>query len=160
MTRHVRIADFVSNSQLMRQCIAAMREDGAAIAELVESIKQNGLQTPILCIDEGDGTYSIVDGYRRWRAMLQLVDAQTPSWTMEQLVAADVVPRQDAWDTADGPWVILSRLERIERLSNDLRLDIVGNKASVGFCKAILTEIKAILTTAEIDVIDLECDTE
>jgi hypothetical protein len=144
----------------MKYCNAAMQEDGAAIEELIESIKQNGLQTPILCIDEGNGTYSVVDGYRRIRAMHQLVGAQTPGWTINKLVPAGVVPLHEACDTADGPWVIMSRLERIERLSNDLRLDIVGNKASVGFCKAILTEIKAILTTAEIDVIDLECDTE
>lgn len=160
MTKLVRITDFVPNSQLMKYCNAAMHEEGAAIDELVENIKQNGLQTPILCIDEGDGTYSIVDGHRRWRAMLQLVSEQTSGWTKEKLVPAGVVPQHEAWHTVDGPWNILSRLERIEQLTNDLRFDIVGNKASVGYCKAILKEMKAILTTAEIDVIDLEGGSE
>jgi len=42
--------------------------DQNALLELAASIRENGLQTPILVEDNGDGFYTLVAGERRWRA--------------------------------------------------------------------------------------------
>lgn len=48
--------------------------DESAMLELASSIRENGLQSPILVEDNGDGTYTLVAGERRCRAhqMLQI----------------------------------------------------------------------------------------
>ncbi|MDE5899274.1 MAG: ParB/RepB/Spo0J family partition protein [Treponemataceae bacterium] len=42
---------------------------------LYDSIKEDGYTMPIVCCyDEKDGTYSIVDGFHRWRVMKEYAD--------------------------------------------------------------------------------------
>lgn len=45
--------------------------DEPALAELAESIRAQGVVQPLVVTPEGDGTYSIVAGERRWRAARQ-----------------------------------------------------------------------------------------
>jgi ParB family transcriptional regulator, chromosome partitioning protein len=42
--------------------------DVDAMLELAASIRENGLQSPIIVEDDGDGFYTLVAGERRWRA--------------------------------------------------------------------------------------------
>lgn len=42
--------------------------DDTSLAELAESIRENGLIQPIVVEDNEDGTYTLVGGERRWRA--------------------------------------------------------------------------------------------
>lgn len=42
--------------------------DESAIEELAESIRSQGLVQPLVVTPEGDGTYAIIAGERRWRA--------------------------------------------------------------------------------------------
>ena len=42
--------------------------DEAALEELAASIKEHGLIQPIIVNDEGDGSYTLIAGERRWRA--------------------------------------------------------------------------------------------
>jgi ParB-like chromosome segregation protein Spo0J len=67
-------------------------EPSESFADLVESIRRDGLLTPLCCVDQGDGTYSVIQGHRRVRAMYELVDEKAPDWTMDTMVPADVIP--------------------------------------------------------------------
>jgi|GEM_PF-1455493 ParB family chromosome partitioning protein len=50
--------------------------DKDSLAELAQSIKETGLIQPIVVEDNGDGTYTLVGGERRWRAH-QLLGRET-----------------------------------------------------------------------------------
>jgi ParB family chromosome partitioning protein len=52
--------------------------DPAALAELAESIKAQGLVQPIVVTPDGEGAYTIVAGERRWRAAQQAGLEQVP----------------------------------------------------------------------------------
>lgn len=59
------------------------RMDQAALAELAESIKVQGVMQPILARPIGDGRYEIVAGERRWRAARLAGLASVPALVRE-----------------------------------------------------------------------------
>jgi ParB/RepB/Spo0J family partition protein len=82
--------------------------DPAALAELAQSMRANGLAVPILVRPTGE-RYTIVHGERRWRAAQQLhwpgiaadvreVDADTARWLalVENVQRADLAPIEEA----------------------------------------------------------------
>ncbi len=76
------------------------RMDEAALAELAESIKAQGVMQPILVRPIGAGSYEIVAGERRWRAAQRAGLTQIPALVR-------VVPDQTA--------LALSLIENIQR---------------------------------------------
>ena len=52
--------------------------DEADLAELADSIKQQGILQPIIAEDAGDGTYTIIEGERRFRAARLVGLAEAP----------------------------------------------------------------------------------
>ena len=57
--------------------------DQAALTELAESMRAQGLLQPITVRDAGDGTYELIAGERRWRAAQQLEWAKIPAVVRE-----------------------------------------------------------------------------
>ena len=43
-------------------------EEDEKFASLVESIKENGVVEPVIVVDDGDGTYTMISGHRRMKA--------------------------------------------------------------------------------------------
>src|SRR5262245_65890869 len=60
-----------------------LRLDQAALAELADSIKAQGVMQPILARPLGNGRYEIVAGERRWRAARLAGLAQVPALVRE-----------------------------------------------------------------------------
>lgn len=61
--QRLRVDAIVPNRYQPRQTFAPQE-----LAELTESLKQNGLLQPILVRRKGDGIYELISGERRWRA--------------------------------------------------------------------------------------------
>ncbi|MGA3035714.1 MAG: ParB/RepB/Spo0J family partition protein, partial [Terracidiphilus sp.] len=83
--------------------------DPAALNELAESIRTQGLLSPLLVRPKGPHTYEIVAGARRYRAaqlaglesvpvrIVELTDAQAIETSIvENLIRADVHPMEEA----------------------------------------------------------------
>ena len=61
--QHLRVDAIVPNRYQPRQMFSPQE-----LAELTDSLKQNGLLQPILVRRKGDGIYELISGERRWRA--------------------------------------------------------------------------------------------
>ncbi len=61
--QHLRVDAIVPNRYQPRQTFSPQE-----LAELMASLKQNGLLQPILVRRKGDGIYELISGERRWRA--------------------------------------------------------------------------------------------
>ena len=78
------------------------------MAELVESVKQHGIITPLMLAPDGDGRFTIIAGERRYRAAkaarlrevpAQVRDADGEALTLavaENVIRADLTPVEEA----------------------------------------------------------------
>ena len=64
--RHIKITAITADATQPRRYF-----DAAALAELTESIKLHGVVQPIVVAPNGQGSYQIVAGERRWRAAME-----------------------------------------------------------------------------------------
>ena len=99
-----------------------IRKDFGNIAELAEDIKQNGLINPPVVIAESDGTFTLLAGERRLRAMRSLgykqVEVRTwGSLTDEQKLNIEISENEVRKDFSKSERIEYARrLEKIEAL--------------------------------------------
>lgn len=81
------------------------------LTELTNSIKQNGVLEPLLVKPNGDGTYMIIAGERRWRASnlaglteVPCIEFDIDEKTIAEIALIENLQRKDltVWEEADG----------------------------------------------------------
>lgn len=81
------------------------------LSELTDSIKQNGVLEPLLLKPNGDGTWMIIAGERRWRAAnlaglteVPAVEFDIDEKTIAEIALIENLQRKDLtiWEEADG----------------------------------------------------------
>ena len=96
------------------------------LSELSSSIKQNGVLEPLLVKPNGDGTWMIIAGERRWRAAtaaglseLPCIEMEVDDKTVAEIALIENMQRKDLtiWEEADG---LLSLCERFGYTHEDV----------------------------------------
>ncbi len=88
------------------------------LAELADSIKQKGVLEPLLVKPNGDGTWMIIAGERRWRASnlaglreVPCIEMDIDEQTIAEIALIENLQRKDlnVWEEADGLAALSSR---------------------------------------------------
>ena len=88
------------------------------LTELAESIKQKGVLEPLLVKPNGDGTWMIIAGERRWRASnlaglreVPCIELDVDEKTIAEIALIENLQRKDlnVWEEADGLAALHSR---------------------------------------------------
>ena len=81
------------------------------LSELAASIKEKGVLEPLIVLPNGDGTYMIIAGERRWRASqiaglteVPCIEVQTDERGVAEIALIENLQRKDLniWEEADG----------------------------------------------------------
>lgn len=87
------------------------RTDFGDLTELTESIKRNGVLEPLLVKPNGDGTFMIIAGERRWRAAnlaelseVPCIELDIDEQSIAEIALIENLQRKDltVWEEADG----------------------------------------------------------
>lgn len=118
-----------------------IRKDFGNITELAEDIKQNGLINPPVVIAESDGTFTLLAGERRLRAMRSLgykqVEVRTwGSLTDEQKLNIEISENEVRKDFSKSERVEYARrLEKIEALKAKERMAVNAKDGTQNFAE-------------------------
>ena len=118
-----------------------IRKDFGNITELAEDIKQNGLINPPVVIAESDGTFTLLAGERRLRAMLSLgykqVEVRTwGSLTDEQKLNIEISENEVRKDFSKSERIEYARrLEKIETLKAKERMAVNAKDGTQNFAE-------------------------
>ena len=151
MATQIPIAKIVPNPRQPRTVFSE-----ASLAELAESIRENDLIQPIVVEDNGDGSYTLVGGERRWRACQLLgretiqaeIRARSNHGGRELLVLGLVenIQREDMNPMDEG--------EAYQRLHEEFKMTWVEIGQAVGKHSAAV-QSRAILTHLEPEIREL-----
>lgn len=89
-----------------------------------ESIKNHGIITPLNVMDNGDGTYLLVDGERRYRAAMELGLREVPVVIEPPMSDEDRLIRQFQIQEYHEPWTPIEKAQSIITLSNTLGMTL------------------------------------
>ena len=118
-----------------------IRKDFGNITELAEDIKQNGLINPPVVIAESDGTFTLLAGERRLRAMRSLgykqVEVRTwGSLTDEQKLNIEISENEVRKDFSKSERIEYARrLEKIEALKAKERMAVNAKDGTQNFAE-------------------------
>lgn len=118
-----------------------IRKDFGNITELAEDIKQNGLINPPVVIAESDGTFTLLAGERRLRAMRSLgykqVEVRTwGSLTDEQKLNIEISENEVRKDFSKSERIEYARrLEKIETLKAKERMAVNAKDGTQNFAE-------------------------
>ena len=118
-----------------------IRKDFGNITELAEDIKQNGLINPPVVIAESDGTFTLLAGERRLRAMWSLgykqVEVRTwGSLTDEQKLNIEISENEVRKDFSKSERIEYARrLEKIEALKAKERMAVNAKDGTQNFAE-------------------------
>jgi ParB family transcriptional regulator, chromosome partitioning protein len=124
------------------------RMDQASLAELADSIQAQGLLQPILVRPDGDGSYEIIAGERRWRAAQLAGLAEVPVLVRdipdESALAVSLIENiqreeLNALEEAGG----------IQRLIDDFHMTHEAAAKAVGRSRSAVTNLLRLLNLAE-----------
>lgn len=111
------------------------RMDGASIAELAESIRQQGLLQPILVRPAGPNQYEIIAGERRWRASQQaglvsvpILVRQIPDESAMAMALIENIQREDLNPIEEAAG--LQRLIEEFHMTHETAAEAVGRSRS------------------------------
>ena len=118
-----------------------IRKDFGNITELAEDIKQNGLINPPVVIAESDGTFTLLAGERRLRAMRSLgyKQAEVRAWgslTDEQKLNIEISENEVRKDFSKSERIEYARrLEKIEALKAKERMAVNAKDGTQNFAE-------------------------
>ncbi|MCG7961651.1 MAG: ParB/RepB/Spo0J family partition protein [Candidatus Thiodiazotropha taylori] len=124
--------------------------DPVALAELTESIEQQGVIQPVvLFFDKVDGMYELIAGERRWRASMQACLYEIPA-----VVRKDLTPEQA------GAMSLIENVQRedlspieealaLQRLTEEFKLTHLEVAKSVGKSRSHVTNLLRLLELSE-----------
>ncbi len=89
-----------------------------------ESIRKHGIITPLNVMENGDGTYLLVDGERRYRASMELGLREVPVIIEPPMSDEDRLIRQFQIQEYHEPWTPLEKAQSIITLSDTLNMTL------------------------------------
>lgn len=120
------------------------------LTELTNSIKQNGVLEPLLVKPNGDGTYMIIAGERRWRASnlaglteVPCIEFDIDEKTIAEIALIENLQRKDLtiWEEADGLAYLAQRFgythEEIAKKIGKSRTTVTESMAIAGLPEPI-----------------------
>jgi ParB family chromosome partitioning protein len=120
------------------------------LTELTNSIKQNGVLEPLLVKPNGDGTYMIIAGERRWRASnlaglteVPCIEFDIDEKTIAEIALIENLQRKDltVWEEADGLAYLSEKFgythEEIAKKIGKSRTTVTESMAIAGLPKSI-----------------------
>ncbi len=124
------------------------RMDPAALAELAESIRAQGLMQPILARAVPGGQYEIIAGERRWRAAQQAGLTEVPVLARE--VADDVALKMALIENIQREDLNpLEEAQGLQRLIQEFDMTHQAVAESVGRSRAAVTNLLRLLSLAK-----------
>jgi ParB family chromosome partitioning protein len=124
--------------------------DPQALAELAESIEQQGVIQPLVVrFDKTDGLYELIAGERRWRASMQAGLYEVPvltrnELTLEQACAASLIENIQREDLTP-----IEEAQAIQRLIEEFKLTHQEAADSVGKSRSHVTNLLRLLELSE-----------
>jgi ParB family transcriptional regulator, chromosome partitioning protein len=138
------------------------------LTELTESIKQNGVLEPLLVKPNGDGTYMIIAGERRWRASnlaglteVPCIEFDIDEKTIAEIALIENLQRKDltVWEEADGLAYLAERFgythEEIAKKIGKSRTTVTESMAIAGLPEAIRAKCFAADLTAKSTLLEV-----
>jgi len=138
------------------------------LTELTDSIKQNGVLEPLLVKPNGDGTWMIIAGERRWRAsnLAGLIEVPCVEFDIDEKTIAEIalienLQRKDLtiWEEADGLAYLAARFgythEEIAKKIGKSRTTVTESMALAGLPEAIRAKCFAADITAKSTLLEV-----
>ncbi len=92
--------------------------------DLQESIRKHGLMTPLIVTKQKDGTYVLVDGERRYRALRELHVKQVPVIVMEEMNPSERLIKQFHIQEQHEGWTATEKALAMKKLADALGLSM------------------------------------
>ena len=108
-------------------------EEDEKFASLVESIKENGVVEPVIVVDDGDGTYTMISGHRRMKASQVVGNKTIPARIKHSLDEKDkMIYLIDTNMTVRDLSVadIINAIKQYEALIKEFDIKIEGRKTA------------------------------
>jgi len=138
------------------------------LTELTDSIKQNGVLEPLLVKPNGDGTWMIIAGERRWRAsnLAGLVEVPCIEFDIDEKAIAEIalienLQRKDltVWEEADGLAYLVERFdythEEIAKKIGKSRTTVTESMSLAGLPESIRAKCFAAGITAKSTLLEV-----
>lgn len=144
------------------------RVDIGDLTELSSSIKQNGVLEPLLVKPNGDGTWMIIAGERRWRAanLAELIEVPCIELDIDEKSIAEIalienLQRKDltVWEEADGFAYLVERFgythEDIAKKIGKSRTTVTESMAIAGLPESIRVKCRQNAVTAKAALLEI-----
>jgi ParB family chromosome partitioning protein len=131
------------------------RVDIGDLTELSSSIEQNGVLEPLLVKPNGDGTWMIIAGERRWRAAnlaglteVPCIELDIDEKSIAEIALIENLQRKDltVWEEADGFAYLIDRFnythEEIAKKIGKSRTTVTESMAIAGLPESIRTKCR------------------
>ncbi len=138
------------------------------LTELTNSIKQNGVLEPLLVKPNGDGTWMIIAGERRWRASnlaglteVPCIEFDIDEKTIAEIALIENLQRKDltVWEEADGLAYLAERFgythEEIAKKIGKSRTTVTESMALAGLPESIRAKCFAADITAKSTLLEV-----
>lgn len=107
-----------------------------AMFTLKESIRQHGIVSPLVVHDQGDGTFLLVDGERRFRAAKELKLKEVPVIIRKKTNATDLLIEQFNIQEQHEAWTPMEKAQALIKLSEALGLTLPEVCRQLGLSKS------------------------
>lgn len=138
------------------------------LSELSSSIKQNGVLEPLLVKPNGDGTWMIIAGERRWRAAnlaglreVPCIELDIDEKSIAEIALIENLQRKDlnVWEEADGLAFLASRYgythEEIAKKISKSRTTVTESFAIAGLPEAIREKCRQAAINAKSTLLEI-----
>lgn len=119
MTDTLKLVDIVPDPEQPRKFF-----DAAKMAQLIGSIRKEGIISPLVVQDMGAGKYLLIDGERRYRAAKELGLEEVPVTIGKPTTAVERLVRQFNVQEQHEEWTPIEKAEAIIRLAKELKLSM------------------------------------
>ena len=141
------------NTDLIVNC-----RKNANVDELVESIKDSGVQIPVGVCAQENGQYGLVYGFRRYTACIELGMERIPAQIMESYGEAKLLVMNLQENVSRKNLTPMEEALAVQRIIN-AGLDVDEFRSALGWSKTIITQRLALLELSMPIKVALEKDT-
>jgi ParB family chromosome partitioning protein len=144
------------------------RVDIGDLTELSSSIEQNGVLEPLLVKPNGDGTWMIIAGERRWRAAnlvglreVPCIELDIDEKSIAEIALIENLQRKDltVWEEADGFAYLIERFgythEEIAKKIGKSRTTVTESMAIAGLPESIRVKCRQTDITAKSTLLEI-----
>lgn len=128
---NIRIKDILADEDQPRKYFNAVK-----MKSLADSIEREGIMSPLIVEDMGNGKYLLIDGERRFRAAIQVGLTTVPAVIEEQRDEKERKLRQFALQEQHEQWTPVEKAIALLGLSQSLNVSLIEVCKQVGMSKA------------------------